>query len=418
MSRGAGSGTRNRGWLAALSETAGRSREVVVAAGRARSWLQPGASAQPTPNSSPAPTCKRTWMEPSAVAEPQDNRHSNGPRSWLVPCATAETQQAKRHRISEARVQCPESSERRLHLDLVTLMLATDEADHLTKYARDGMDSGRVRRVLKNPCQCTGGSRCSARQLPVAGVVEYCQRFHHLSEECQTHLISTSYETCGPVPTDKSTRTQWHLLGEPICLCICSVCYPGSNASHVVQACSPGRGLTEGPLGCAATCGTSAKHREPIFAELYMSAAEHLAEQDLNIGKVDDNIAQDAALFHNSSVQCPAPIEPLPDIPWNPDQCFSTQSLMAVGHDLHNFPVRYLQHGRLSDLWWQFLAWWHALMLNIPHPAHRPSYSTCWRTWYARWQHVLAFRKSSSHACCTECFKYMQCLRKGSGVTQ
>ena len=217
VSSGAGSGTRTRGWLAALSETAGRSREVVAAAGRARSWLQPGASAQPTPNSSPAPTCMRTWMEPSAVAEPQDNRHSNGPRSWLVPCATAEPQ-AKRHRISEARVQCPESSERRLHLDLVTLMLATDEADHLTKYARDGMDSGRVRRVLKNPCQCTGDSRCCARQLPVAGVVEYCQRFHHLSEECQTHLISTSYETCGPAPTDKSTRTQWHLLGEPVCV--------------------------------------------------------------------------------------------------------------------------------------------------------------------------------------------------------
>ena len=94
-----------------------------------------------------------------------------------------------------------------------------------------------------------------------------------------------------------------------------------------------------------------------IFAELYMSAAEHLAEQDLDIGRVDDNIAQDAALFHNSSVQCPVPIEPLPDIPWNPDQCFSTQSLMAMGQDLHNFPVRYLQHGRLSDLWWQFLAW-------------------------------------------------------------
>ena len=146
-----------------------------------------------------------------------------------------------------------------------------------------------------------------------------------------------------------------------------------------------------------------------------MSAAEHLAEQDLDISKVDDSIAQDAALFHNSSVQCPVPIEPLPDIPWNPDQCFSTQSLMAVGHDLHNFPVRYLQHGRLSDLWWQFLAWWHAIMLNIGDPVCRPSFSTFWRTWHARWHRVLEFRKSSSHACCTECFKYKQCLHKGQG---
>ena len=33
-----------------------------------------------------------------------------------------------------------------------------------------------------------------------------------------------------------------------------------------------------------------------FFAKLYMSAMEHLAEQDLDIGKVDDNIAHDAAL--------------------------------------------------------------------------------------------------------------------------
>ena len=81
---------------------------------------------------------------------------------------------------------------------------------------------------------------------------------------------------------------------------------------------------------------------DQFFAELYMSAAEHLAEQDLDIGKVDDNIARDAAIPEGAGVQCP---EGLPDIPWNPDQCFSTHSLMAAGHDLHNFPVRYLQHG-------------------------------------------------------------------------
>ena len=80
---------------------------------------------------------------------------------------------------------------------------------------------------------------------------------------------------------------------------------------------------------------------DQFFAELYMSAAEQLAEQDLDRGAVADNITHDAAL--PLVLQCPN--EPLPDIPWNPDQCFSTQSLMAAGHDLHNFPVRYLQHG-------------------------------------------------------------------------
>ena len=142
-------------------------------------------------------------LEAQGLVEPQADRQtmdgSNRSRSWLEPSAILDPQ-VKRQRMPRAGVQCPESSVRNLHLDLLSLMLATDEADHLTKFAHNGMDSSHVKSVLKKPCECTGDSRCCAQQLSVAGVVEYCQRFHHLSEECRTHLIATSYETCGPVP--------------------------------------------------------------------------------------------------------------------------------------------------------------------------------------------------------------------------
>ena len=145
-----------------------------------------------------------------------------------------------------------------------------------------------------------------------------------------------------------------------------------------------------------------------FFAKFCMSATG----QDLDIGKVDDNIAHDAALPAGS----PVSHEPHQDMPWNPDQCFNTQALVATGHDLQSFPVRYLQHGRLSDLWWQFLAWWHSLAV-VSQEGHtqRPSYSTLWRAWHSKWHHVLAFRKSSSNGCCTESFNYTQCLHKGQG---
>ena len=146
-------------------------------------------------------------MEPTAMGQPHGARR----RAWLEPSAIAEPQ-VKRQRS----VQCPVSSaappqnpERHLYLDLSTLMLATDQADHVTKYALNGMDSARVRRVLQNPCRCTAGSNCSARQLLVTGVMEYCGRFHHLSQECQTHSMSTSYETCGPALEDKATPRTW-----------------------------------------------------------------------------------------------------------------------------------------------------------------------------------------------------------------
>ena len=310
-----------------------------------------------------------------------------------------------------AAVQCPVNSERNLHLDLLTLLLATDEADHLTKYAQNGMDSARVQRVLKKPCNCTGDSRCRARELPMARVMEYCQRFHHLSEECQTHLMATSYETCGPSPADGGVKTQWHLLGVPVCVSALAAVLgmsPRTLYKHVHQAVD----LRKGSWSVRPYDAPKEHIVNQFFAELYMSAAEHLAEQDLDIGKVDDNIAHDAALPPDSPVSS----EPLPDIPWNPDKCFNTEALMAAGTDLQNIPVRYLQHGRLSDLWWQFLAWWHSLQgVAQVEQGDKPSYSTFWRAWHDRWYLVLAFRKSSSHACCTQCFKYMQCLHKGQG---
>ena len=170
--------------------------------------------------------------------------------------------------------------------------------------------------------------------------------------------------------------------------------------------------LRKGPWSVQPHAAPQQRIVDQFFADLYMSAAEHLAAQDLDIGTVGDNIAHDAALPPGAAV----PNEPLPDIPWNPDQCFSTQSLMAAGHDLHNFPVRYLQHGRMSDLWWQFLAWWHSLA-DVPQEEQvpRPSLSTSWRTWHDLWHLVLQFRKSSYHGCCTQCFRYMQYLHKGQG---
>ena len=414
--------TRTRGWLAAFPRNDTRSRiwqlpeacaqattNRSLAGKRVPAWTEPSAVAEPQAEHHRS-SGSRSWLEPSAILEPQAKRQrSSGCRSWLEPSATAEPQ-VKRQRMPDASVQCPESSVRHLHLDLLSLMLATDEAGHLTKYARDGMDSARVKRVMKKPCECTGDSRCCARQLPEAGVVEYCQRFHHLSQECQTHLIATSYETCGPVPADRAARTQWHLLGVPVCVSALAAILgvtPRTLYKRVHQAVD----LRKTPWSALPHEAPQQRIVNQFFAELYMSAAEHLAEQDLDIGKVDDNIAQDAALPEGAQVQCP---EGLPDIPWNPDQCFSTHSLMAAGHDLRSFPVRYLQHGRLIDLWWQFLAWWHSLAHVAPgEQVQRPSWATFWRAWHAKWQCVLAFRKSSSHACCTQCFKYMQYLHKG-----
>ena len=154
---------------------------------------------------------------------------------------------------------------------------------------------------------------------------------------------------------------------------------------------------------------------DQFFAELYMSAAEHLAEQDLDIDNIDEDIAHDDA----SVFQCPAssnPAGPSLDMAWDPDTTMSTEVLMATSADISDWPVRYMQHGRLTHLWWQFLAWWASLHDAAAQPQQdMPSYSTFWRAWTDKWSQVLHFRKSSSHSRCSQCFRYQEALHKGTG---
>ena len=181
--------TGQRGWLAASHEKHAHGSPVSSGAGSetsTRSWLRPGASAQPRTNSPHPPKRGRAWLDPSATEQPQATCGSLGSRACLYPSASAQPQ-AKR-KLMEGPVPAPPvSSERHLHLGPITLMMATGEVDHLAKYALNGMDSARVKRVLNNPCKCTANSKCRACQLPLTSVMDYCERFHHLSEECQTH---------------------------------------------------------------------------------------------------------------------------------------------------------------------------------------------------------------------------------------
>ena len=78
-----------------------------------------------------------------------------------------------------------------------------------------------------------------------------------------------------------------------------------------------------------------------------MSAAEHLAEQDLDIDNIDEDIAHDDA----SAFQRPASSTsagPSLDIAWDPDTTMSTEVLMATSADISAWPERYMQHGRLT----------------------------------------------------------------------
>ena len=108
-----------------------------------RRWLQIGASVQPKSNNPHLPKCGRAWMEPSAAEQPQATCGSLGSRAWLDLSASAQPQ-AQTQTHGEGPVPTPPvSSERHVHLELITLMVASSEVDHLTKVCSqwDGLNA-------------------------------------------------------------------------------------------------------------------------------------------------------------------------------------------------------------------------------------------------------------------------------------
>ena len=115
------------------------------------------------------------------------------------------------------------------------------------------------------------------------------------------HTVATSYETCGPVPTDKAIRTQWRLLGVPVCV-VDIAAIIGVTPHTLYKSVHQAVDLRKGPWSVQPHAAPQQRIVDQFFAELYMSAAEHLAEQDLDIGTVDDNITHDAALPNGAPV--------------------------------------------------------------------------------------------------------------------
>ena len=67
-------------------------------------------------------------------------------------------------------------------------------------YARNAVDKDRIARILDRPCKC---GQCQARTLNFKHLHSFLERFHTLTVESKTHLLSTVYDTAGPMPVDQ-----------------------------------------------------------------------------------------------------------------------------------------------------------------------------------------------------------------------
>ena len=74
-------------------------------------------------------------------------------------------------------------------------------------------------------------------------------------------------------------------------------------------------------------------------------------------------------------------------------------------------PIRYIQHQRLIDLYWQFTAEWDIHVERNPGEGECPAFQTFAKRYYSHWRYVLVMRKISQRGQCKTCFDFHSVLR-------
>ena len=211
------------------------------------------------------------------------------------------------------------------------------------------------------------------RKLVPADAISFCTHLHSLSDESVTHYFHTAYDTCGEdssEPASKRLRTEWYFLGHHTTVeCLQSLLRMCARTFY--KKCHGTLDMRKfpSPVGHSSPQSLIVDH----FGELYCSAAERLPEVAASLRNVDAHIESHQGASSDAS-------EPLMFLNWTPhQQAMEVAGLAVSGKAL---PVRYLQHCRLSDLWWQFVAW-HASCERISGVFPCPSWGTFWRRWDA-----------------------------------
>ena len=344
---------------------------------RGKSWLQPRvgrieshisraeprsearARLQPAPSSGStvlrggsehmrAPTssvqCPASWLHPSASSQSSD-RDRVPKRSWLQPSASSPSSEPrsqgaepKRCRVAACLPDTVNKAERNIYLDMATIMMATETTDKEKSFRHWHVNPQRIANALAAPCQCTGTGVCQAKTLSFDVLCEYVNRYHSLTEQCKACLLANAYDTAGPRPDDRAPRTAWHLLGVRVCITALQTLL-GHGSRKIYNLLHRVPDMREGTWSVQPRDQPQRRACDQFFAELYMSAAEHLAEQRLDIDNIDDAIAHDDACGLDP---VPHPVSdengPSLDMSWNPDEALSTQMMMATAADVASWP--------------------------------------------------------------------------------
>ncbi len=352
-----------------------------------------------------------------------------------------------RDRDSEAKDEEATGKRRCLNLAMSALMLrgGTDKPATASTFARNGTSEARVENMLKyGACRCK--RRC-IEQFTAGAVLSLCTSFWSLTPVDQELMIHTMYTimaeegetqesealTAGGKATEakvecgeewdgalglldvaeEATRmhTKWHLLSKPVCM---EAFYRilGVGKKRLLKMMHGAVDQRRNYPGAAKTSSVEAKqtnlcHR--FFAEYYRSCAEPLPHEYLQQETSEEATEKEVSADHPSAKQV--------QLDYTSFEKTLVDLLPQFLRDTTDvgLPLRYMQHGRVHDLYWVFVA---TVTVWLVPDAKVPSWSIFWRAWSKYWRNFLAFRKASQHSKCNFCWKCKGFLAKHLSLTE
>eukprot|EP00435_Cladocopium_sp_Y103_P022634 s1605_g5.t1 len=314
-------------------------------------------------------------------------------------------QQASRSQSSQA--SRPSGRQPRTKISLgsgARLLSSATLKEKQNKFERAGSDVEQIKKRRLEPCprkNCTLDG-CKPGAIPLNDLKSLCQCFWSITAEERSHLLQSTFgENCS---NEKIAQQKEYYIGSAR-VCFTNFCKKLATSAPTIRkyfAGQPDQRLKHGKAmksSYAKETALATQACNNFFQELHQSAAEALPE--------DENCAR--------SKKSSALSEDLAS-PWEEDGCYDWHGgdplTVACLAQVLGLPVRYIQHSRMSDLYWQFWSEWQVLA-EWGHGAlgKCPSYDTFRRAYKKNWKSVLQMRTSSQHSQCQLCFDFQALLR-------
>ena len=285
-----------------------------------------------------------------------------------------------------------------------------------TDYDANAANPSRIRTVVGSPCKRKSCKKpgCQKGGLNYTACSKFLGAWASLTLMERSHLLRCCYQENCPKQDESGGGIQWNICGQSVCFQrFCEVL--GSSQRTI-------RRMTAGQPDLRTAVGGKQQPRlalqtlkcDHFFRNLHASAAEPMPEEaqmypkarvsgvsgvsGVSAGIVKKRNMQEIDAWEHWSydwLQTP------------PSDVMSSE--MVIGP--LGLPIRYIQHQRLSDLYWQFLAEWEVHVERNPSEGACPCFNTFSKRYLSHWKHVLVMRKVSQHGQCKLCFDLHQVLQ-------